>query len=543
MALLSPSIDCTRHDAGIYREVDVLERLKLSLPDDFELFHSVDWHSLQGADDRHGEVDIVVLAPTGNTLLVEVKAGALFHRNGELLKLYGAQEKKVDQQSRVQYAAVVSKLTKAGIHSHVTNCLVLPDFQVGPSEVVNYPRERIIDATDYDVLGTRVREIISQGQSRSSFESIRRFFSNEFSVTSDLRVFSQQLKEVRQRLSEGLATWVPRITSPSGVVRIQATAGSGKTQLALRLLGDAAEKQEKALYVCYNRPLADHISQMAPVRAKVASFHELCVDFYRAKCGEPQFDNAQSFAEIVANYCTAAVDLGQTFDLIIVDEAQDFELDWIGAILPQLKDNGRLYVLEDNAQRLYDRHEAFELSGAVSLECQDNFRSPRQICNVINALSLTDQPVSARSPYEGDLPGFHVYESASGLKRQTENAVQALLDKGIPLEDIAILTLHGLGHSALLQEERLGNWPLRKFTGKYDRNGNQEWTKGDLLIETVYRFKGQSAGGVVLTEVDFDALDERTRNKLFVGLTRGHLAVEIVLSKGAENCLATALDW
>ena len=44
-----------------------------------------------------------------------------------------------------------------------------------------------------------------------------------------------------------MSLWVPRITSPSGVIRIQGTAGSGKTQLALQLLSDAVINKQKSL--------------------------------------------------------------------------------------------------------------------------------------------------------------------------------------------------------------------------------------------------------------------------------------------------------
>jgi hypothetical protein len=61
-------------------------------------------------------------------------------------------------------------------------------------------------------------------------------------------------------------------------------------------------------------------------------------------------------------------------------------------------------------------------------------------------------------------------------------------------------------------------------------DGTPCWTAGELLVDSIYRFKGQSASGVVLSELDFDALTDIERRKLFVGLTRAHLAVELVLS-------------
>lgn len=541
MAQLSPTLNLARQDAGLYRELDVLERLRDSLPDGYEIFHSVDWHSVDGGMDHHGEIDLVILAPNGNILLIEIKAGDVILRNGNVFKLYRSHESDVGRQTRVQYGAMVGRLKAAQLHAHVTNCLVLPDYRIGDTEAVAIPRERIIDATEFDSLGTRVRELMNHGHSQSSVESIHRFLANEFSVSLDLRVMGDQLQKASRRLAGGLATWVPRISSPSGMMRIQATAGSGKTQLALRLLNDAATNKQRALYVCFNRPLADYIGRLAPAVTKTSSFHELCANHYRKSRGDPDFRAAGIFETLSSAYCDAAEGLQARYDLIIIDEGQDFDPAWVASLLPQLQPEGRLYFLEDESQRLYER-DGFDLAEAVSLVCNDNFRSPRAVCKVINALRLSDQPIDARSPYEGEIPDFWVYGDEHELHCQTAKAVHALLARGIPLSEIVVLSGKGRAKSTLLNADRLEDWPTRRFSGKHTRNGDPEWTTGELLVESIYRYKGQSASGVVLTELDFDTLDDSARRKLFVGLTRAHIAVEMVLSQAANACLARELS-
>ena len=68
MALLSPALPPLTPSGGLHRELDVLWRLQSSLSEGYEVFHSVSWHSLHEGRDRHGEIDIVVLGPTGNVL-------------------------------------------------------------------------------------------------------------------------------------------------------------------------------------------------------------------------------------------------------------------------------------------------------------------------------------------------------------------------------------------------------------------------------------------------------------------------------------------
>ncbi|MEG0084666.1 MAG: hypothetical protein RR775_22510 [Massilia sp.] len=53
MAILcSDLLPPLRTDAGRFREQEVLERLREYLPAQFEVFHSIALHSLQGAHDR-----------------------------------------------------------------------------------------------------------------------------------------------------------------------------------------------------------------------------------------------------------------------------------------------------------------------------------------------------------------------------------------------------------------------------------------------------------------------------------------------------------
>ena len=74
MAQLSPSLPTQRKDAGLARELDVLEHLQQSLPDGFEIFHGVAWHTLYLGSDHHGEIDLVMRAPGGTLVFVEVRA-------------------------------------------------------------------------------------------------------------------------------------------------------------------------------------------------------------------------------------------------------------------------------------------------------------------------------------------------------------------------------------------------------------------------------------------------------------------------------------
>lgn len=542
MAILHPeTFDLLRQDAGLFRELDVLERLQQSLPANYEIFHSVSWFSVHESHDYHGEIDVVVMSPEGNLLLVEVKAGDVILRGGEMFKMYSSGESNVSRQCKLQYSAMLNRLKEAKLQAYLTNCLVLPDYRIDNANLIAFPRERIISAEDFDNLGSRLLDILRSVSGREDVEVVRHFLKNEFQVTPDLTVLKGQVGSASHKLAEGMTLWVPRITSPSGAIRIQGTAGSGKTQLALQLLSDAVANNEKCLYVCFNRSLADHMGHIAPARAQVTNFHELSVDHYRRSVGEPDFTDPEIFSNAASSYIEYVSSQEPKFDLIILDEGQDLEPDWVACFVGQLKDNGRLYLMEDNDQRLYARDE-FDLDGAVLVTSQENFRSPLAICQMINAFGLSSKQVQAKGPYKGALPEFRVFNNDDELLRMTAQAVDSLLDRGFGLADIVVLTGRGRAKSKLLNTNVIGGFSTRHFTGRYTKDGDQIWSDGDLLTESVYRFKGQSAPAVVLSEVDFTEMTEIERKKLFVGLTRAQMAVEIVLSPTSESWFISKLS-
>jgi superfamily I DNA/RNA helicase len=524
-----------RFDAGRFRELDVLERLRDHLPAQFEVFHSIGLHSLQGPRDRYGEIDVAVLAPNGCLLLIEVKAGAVVLRDGGIFKLYGDGESDVARQSITQRAVIQNRLLEAGLRTPVLSCLVLPDYTLGATPIISMPRERIIDATRFDTMVTLVRDWLGALDSQVDRPALRRLLLNQFRVTPHMDVLRDQLQHTVRQLSDGLATWVPRVASRSGIFRVQATAGSGKTQLALHLLDTAASASIKAMYVCFNRSLADCVRDLAPARVEVTNFHDLCVEHHRRHHGEPDFGAAGAFDGMADAYHQASAHFPSRLDMLVIDEAQDFAPGWVESVCSLLTPGGKLYLLEDEDQRIYPK-EDFDLEDAVVIRCRDNFRTPRAICDVINALALAPA-IRSMNPYRGEAPEIYTYETDGQLIAAVTSAIDALLAQGFALADIAIVTGRGRDKSLLLNRPYVGTWSTRRFTGDFDSQGVPLWTDGELLVESVYRYKGQSAPAVIVAEFDFVTLDERTRRKLFVALTRAQMAAALVLSASAERCL------
>jgi thymidine kinase len=509
---------------GLMREREVLLQLAVGLPQEFLVFHNVNWSSVTNGTQCFGELDAVVLAPSGHIVLLEVKAGEVRFSPDGAFKTYGGQVKDVQRQTRIQFSAIKARLADAVLSQvRIGQLLVLPDQRVDTGTVGN-PLERIVDARQMPQLCQRVCQALPLGSDHNPDPAlVRRFFENRFELALDPSTYIGQVGRVMTALSDGLATWVPRIESPQAVYVIEATAGSGKTQLALRLLQDASDRKQRCLYVCFNRSLADHLIRLAPTDSEVCTFHELAMVHLRRNDEKSTFNGADIFTNAANQFIADSATHVQNVDVLVIDESQDFEASWVQALLNRLKPDGKLYLMGDTDQALYER-DGFELSDATTIRSSDNFRSPRQITAVMNALNLTSRPLIARCAFEGDLPGFHAYgKSDPGGLRATERVLKALLSQGFDATNIALLSYAGRERSKILASDKLAGLSLRKFTGQYDKASNAIWSTGSLLADSVYRFKGQSAPVVVLCEIDFDALTDRERKKLFVGMSRAQL--------------------
>ena len=256
MALLIPDLSTIKLlSPGQYREKDVLQILADVLPADFTIYHGVFWSSVLLSSQKFGEFDAVVLAPSGHIVLIEIKAGEVKFTETEATKQYGNEVKDVARQCRVQLAALRSRLKQECLESvRVGHLLVLPDQIIGQGTVC-FSRERIVDATDMPEIGRHVIQAIPVTGSESvELGRIQNFLENRFDLVSDAAAHVGIVNRAVISLSDGLAKWVPRIHHNAGIYSVQATAGSGKTQLALKLLTDAVHQGQRGLYVCFNRP-------------------------------------------------------------------------------------------------------------------------------------------------------------------------------------------------------------------------------------------------------------------------------------------------
>ena len=299
--------------------------------------------------------------------------------------------------------------------------------------------------------------------------------------------------------------------------------GTGKTWLALEHARQETLRGARVAVLCYNRGLAVHLQRRALALpedqrpALIGTLHEVAVDWTGTEV--PADADSEFWDALPAKLQAAAGGVEDRFDLVIVDEAQDFREEWWPAVLSLLEDPeaGPLVAFGDEDQELYGRGvwglPAFE----VTLE--ENIRNTVQIAEVLQQVTGEDQKCrGATGPEPMFLPC-----AEDAVLDVADQAVQALLRDGqYRPGDIAVLTTHRRHpeHSRRLVE--LG--PL----GFADSLVGTD----EVAYCTVKGFKGLERPAVVLAVNGFHEEAER-ENLLRVGVSRAcHQLVVVGMGEG-----------
>lgn len=198
----------------------------------------------------------------------------------------------------------------------------------------------------------------------------------------------------------------------NGRVRVEGRAGKGKSRLAIRWARRAAERGERVLLLCFNRPMAAIFERVFADEEHVTAggFHDVALRLLAPTGFEvPREPDGDFWMHAVP---TALLDhrddLGDGFDTIILDEVQDIQSHWFLAIenLLDPAGAGRLYRLGDRHQNLY-RADPEEAEGWTRFPLERNCRNTKAIAAVAESVGggPPRPPVPTGQPSGSYAPG------------------------------------------------------------------------------------------------------------------------------------------
>lgn len=537
MAQLAPSdLSSTLLRQAHAGELATLAHLKAALPDDYIVFHGVHWSQDGRSRPVYGEADFVILNRSGDVVVIEQKNGALQETPSGLAKDYGAERKDVGRQIHRTLDAIRDKF---GLHNRqggltLDYLLYCPDHRLRSLNAVGLDASRIVDASGAGELAARIQALIGPGRDSAEGERVRRFFENACELVPDIHAHVAAGERSMIRLAGGLASSVGSIEMRPLRLRVKGTAGCGKSAVAARAYAEALQHGRRPLMVCFNRPLAEKLKAAVGPGGRVDTWYGFLSRFLEAS-GKPldftqMRERPDFWREAIDSATAEPVPEAWQFDTVIVDEGQDFEPDWAEVLELFAAPGADRLWLEDPDQALTRRGGSAVLADFVGYRARANHRSPESIGRFLQRALPFSFEIASTLPGLG--AGVHAVRQPEDQSAKVAQIVTDLLRQGFKHADIAVLSLSSLERASLRQAQRIGSYTVRRFTGDYDLLGNQVTSGGQLLFDTVRRFKGQQAPAIILTDIDPDpARLEEAQRLLFCGGTRATVRLDLVVRR------------
>ena len=549
MAHLTPS-DLTRLAlAGAHEpEIRTLAFLKDALPDDYTVFHGVHWSRQYKGATVYGEIDFIVMNRAGDVLLIEQKNGPLEEDDAGLHKRYGEERKSVGDQILRAVGNLKEKFRfQCGPSATLaTEYLVYcPEHAVKLLKSAAIDLDRVVDAKRAAELPARIQAILPAGKP-SAFgqaERVEAFLRQSFELVPDIHAHIGAQEKNFIRLSGGLVGVLDRIEMAPLRLRVLATAGNGKTLVARHFYDKWRTTSRRPLLMCFNRPLAERLKRIVAPGGQVATLYGFCDRFLQSRGIPLDFGKMQSDPAFWADAVKRMTDEALAspladdwrFDDLIVDEAQDFEPGWLEVLQLFLRDRASILTLEDPNQNIRGTEPA-PPAGFIGYRSLLNYRTPETIARFIQQ-ALPEFPFTCANDLPGLGVGVATYDEPAEQPKLVGKIIGRLLAQRFRPQDIVVLSCRGLESTAFKGVERVGDYKLARFTGEYDLFGNQVHSAGQIVFDTVRRFKGQQAAAVVL--VDVNPREKRLREELqvlFCGMTRATVRLDLVAdARNAET--------
>ena len=261
------------------------------------------------------------------------------------------------------------------------------------------------------------------------------------------------------------------------------------------------------MLVCFNAPLKEYLSRvMNGLSVDVESFHSLVNrEMKKANIRSSVHRNKEWFDQQSAGDLLDALRInGTVYDALLVDETQDFRIEWLEALLFMAKNEASIvYLFGDSHQDLYAREwippkdfAQFELT----VNCRNTTPIAKKVCRIFGD-DITCNAAQGPEPQFIEVQGIE-----QGIKQ-----VSLILDRILNIEGLSPNQIVVLSDSKYLVDElrktKIGDYNMTDLTGV------------GIPVETIYRFKGLEQDVVVLFLTDA-AINSRIKQLAYVGLSR-----------------------
>jgi hypothetical protein len=543
-------------------ERDVLKELAAQLPPDWVVVANVCWTERRVGEGhsptsyvRDGQADFVVVVPQFGLLVLEVKgsrfvevrADGRWYRSSDGQHWESVGHKTPPEQgisNAHQIAALVAnRMNWKGFPYPFGYLVVYPQGRVSQGCIQTFDSSTVVFRAQLHQLAQRIRAALAARGSLSGAQTLSADLAREVGLllsNHPLKIEpADHVADVRADVEAIDLLTRQQHAALQGVFRhprvaVSGPAGAGKTILAIWRLAALVEDGADAVYVCYNRMLAEYLRLRNPELSRY--IHH--VDSYFATVAQVRrnldgVDRRKFFDEELPGLVLDAVSDWpdeRKLDAVIVDEGQDFGEWRLWAVQSLLRREGVYVYFSDDRQDLYGRQARAAVGAEVVFSLVHNCRNTLRI-----------NQTSSRALGESVAP-------MPGLPEGVDTVLRSCVDR--PAMARAAWALVGswsgqATRTALLSPYRIEHSAMResmKGHGKRLVTTLAEWHGQDtVLFATVKGFKGLEADAVVVVDVEVPTEDgPLSRSDLYVACTRARGRLALLAT--SESALATLRD-
>lgn len=474
------------------------------LSNKYHVFFSVRWYSEENGKRIDSECDFLIFNPDYGFLCIECKGGRGIYIDeddtwylkdfDEDRKLRRSPYKQSEESMRFfkRYYEDELETRFPGIYG---NAVAFPNFKVSSPITVESPLMLTIDIEGINNLQKRIVEIFRyfnvKNNGRTSFMSpdSQKKFIDLINKRIALSIAAGALIEDKERemieINQTQDVVIDLLLHYKRAFIIGG-AGTGKTWIGIKKIKRCLLEGNKPLYLCYNAILAETVRKIID-NEKVDVY---CIDEFAKQILGAKVQNAH-----IVNDCREYADLFSEvsqlpqYDLVVVDEAQDFTEDWAYCTNLITKENGSLYVFYDESQNVFSRNfgEKFYIDEPpfvlrYNIRNTSNIYEYTQKRTVLGTDTLVNQ-------IEGVEPDVRQLTRKQAVLSFLDSIVNKLVNKeGVSPEKVTILCNRGLDQSVVNDVQYIGGYPLTTLESRTDNS---------VVFSTVEDFKGLESDIVI----------------------------------------------
>jgi superfamily I DNA/RNA helicase len=325
----------------------------------------------------------------------------------------------------------------------------------------------------------------------------------------------------------------------------QGSAGTGKTMIALESAVRAAAEGKTVFLTCYNRLIGEWMQKQVEEwkdKITVSSLHSFL--FEQSK-GFDYDKNQSSTQDFYTKYLPTLLKniyqkgISMKFDKLIVDESQDLireeYLTLFDSMVSGGLTNGNWEIYGDfERQAIYAQLTRAEMQDLLKGSGQHsnfllkiNCRNTKQVGEETSLISGFEKPPFLLEHLEGIPVEYIFYTDEAHQKLLLSQQLQKLSSTKLPLNELVIISPKKFKNSC---SDSMPGFTIREIKN----NGEISPTQSFFGFATVQSYKGMESNYVLITDIE-DFSSEIAKSLLYVGMSRARYGLILFIAESLRN--------